>query len=59
MDLQKPHQIGNTDPFYNLLVEVPMPLDPHSPRKRKLVRDVANLLVYYDSKSNDNSHRLK
>jgi hypothetical protein len=53
MRKQKAQPLRNIDSSSNVLVEVPVPLDPHSPRKRKFVCDVANLIVYYDYPDGD------
>ena len=53
MRLQKAHQIESVNPTCNVLVEVPIPLDPHSHRKRKFVCDVANLVVFYNYPDGD------
>jgi hypothetical protein len=38
----------SADPTSNVFVEIPIPSDPHSPRKWKFVCDAASLIVFYD-----------
>jgi hypothetical protein len=45
--------IETFDPASQLLVEVPVPLDPAAPRKRKFVCDTANLLLHYSYPDGD------
>jgi hypothetical protein len=47
------HRIGGLDTSSNVLVEVPVPLDPAAPRTRRFVCDAANLLLHYSYPDGD------